>query len=121
MGWQREVVGGSLGGSGLLQGGGGSLIVTSLFMSLVLISSEQRPGPGWHNLHVGVVSRHRLDSLDASNDFFLSFTIEFKNNYQKLGIIRFSWYLYKVVWERYFATTWKTFRISHYQVRLEYT
>ena len=30
---------------------------------------EQRPTPEWYNLHVGAVSRHRLDSLNASNDF----------------------------------------------------
>ena len=29
---------------------------------------EQRPALGQENLHVGAVSRHRLDSLNTSND-----------------------------------------------------
>ena len=29
---------------------------------------EQGPAPGWYNLHGGAVSRHRLDSPNASNN-----------------------------------------------------
>ena len=34
---------------------------TSLYLT------EQRPAPGWDNLHVGAVSHDRLDSLSTSN------------------------------------------------------
>ena len=41
-----------------------------LFTMYLKEMREQRPAPGWDNLHVGAVSRHRLDSLDTSNGLF---------------------------------------------------
>ena len=58
-GWQR----GDMGRSGVLSSG-------SRFPCVISYISrgcwEQRPTPEWYNLHVGAVSRHRLDSLNAS-------------------------------------------------------
>ena len=42
----------------------------SFYLYVSIRREEQRPAPGWDNLHVGAVSRHRLDSLNASNDLF---------------------------------------------------
>ena len=35
---------------------------------VMYVDTGAGPAPGWDNLHVGAVSRHRLDSLNSSND-----------------------------------------------------
>ena len=54
----------------MVQGSGGFPSVISL-LSICNYNRgcvEQRPAPGRDNLHVGAVSRHRLDSLNSSNE-----------------------------------------------------
>ena len=44
------------------------IYVSSHFRLTSRENKEQRPVPGWGNLHVGAVSRHKLDSLNTSNE-----------------------------------------------------
>ena len=40
----------------------------SLHVRIATGDGKQGPASGWDNLHVGAVPRHRLDSLNTSND-----------------------------------------------------